>query len=407
MNIEKQVKKLYFLDFLGGFNLTDSIWMLLLVSRGFTLWQAGIAEGVFHAVSFLCEIPSGMVADLYGRKRTLIASWAVLTLSSVVMLFSTNFVWICMAFALNAFGYNLQSGTREALTYDSLLQTDRENDYLKVSSWQTIIYRTANAICRLVAGFAVSIGYQVCYGLRIVTTMAAGGVSTTLTEAVSTDISVTQAAPFQNRFKDLPRNLLKQTKETVSFLCATPIAVIYMLASAGLSGFIIMTSFLLQEHLTSGSSSSVFALGPLLFFVSLGGILGPKTAILLKKLHHRNAVLLTGITSGLFIALCGTASPLLSALGGFFIILCEEALCTLTDVRLNDMFPSAQRATLSSVFSMCFSLSMLIVSPIMGFLSDFFGTSATFYICGTAVMVFTVSSRFIWALLQYKKSPAC
>ena len=41
--------------------------------RGFSLVQVGFAEAVFHIASLIFEIPSGMLADIYGRKKMLIA----------------------------------------------------------------------------------------------------------------------------------------------------------------------------------------------------------------------------------------------------------------------------------------------------------------------------------------------
>ncbi len=42
--------------------------------RGFSLAEIGLAEGFFHLVSILGELPSGLAADLLGRKRVLAAS---------------------------------------------------------------------------------------------------------------------------------------------------------------------------------------------------------------------------------------------------------------------------------------------------------------------------------------------
>ena len=39
--------------------------------RGFSLAEIGLAEGFFHLVSILGELPSGLAADLLGRKRVL------------------------------------------------------------------------------------------------------------------------------------------------------------------------------------------------------------------------------------------------------------------------------------------------------------------------------------------------
>ena len=107
--------------------------MLLLVLRGFSLVEIGLAEAVFHVVSLLCELPSGLLADLMGRKRTLAASHVLFCLSALLMTASEGMGGVCLALAASAMGYNLQSGTREAITYESMLQAGQEADYLKFS----------------------------------------------------------------------------------------------------------------------------------------------------------------------------------------------------------------------------------------------------------------------------------
>ena len=64
------------------------VWVALLAARGFTLAQIGLAEGVFHGVSLLCEVPSGMAADLLGRRRTLIFGGALGVVSAATMAFA-------------------------------------------------------------------------------------------------------------------------------------------------------------------------------------------------------------------------------------------------------------------------------------------------------------------------------
>ena len=55
-------------------------------------------------------------------------------------------------------------------------------------------------------------------------------------------------------------------------------------------------------------------------------------------------------------------------LGGFLGNLCDDLLQIRTDALLNERFPSAQRATLVSVSSLTFSLVMIVMSPLMGWL---------------------------------------
>lgn len=69
LNLKKQLACIYTADLFSGLRITDAVWVALLAARGFSLWEIGLAESVFHVVSLLCEVPSGMAADLLGRKR--------------------------------------------------------------------------------------------------------------------------------------------------------------------------------------------------------------------------------------------------------------------------------------------------------------------------------------------------
>ena len=156
--IEEQLRTLLRLEFWGNIRLAGGVWVLLLVGRGFSLFQVGVAEAFFHVVSFCCEVPSGMLADVLGRRRTLIASQTMFACSAAAMMLSQSMAGVCLAMALNAMAYNLASGTREAITYDSLLQAGRERDYLRISSLQNTLWRGAQALSTLCAG--------ICPGIR-------------------------------------------------------------------------------------------------------------------------------------------------------------------------------------------------------------------------------------------------
>lgn len=69
MNLKKQLACLYTNYFFTGLRITDAVWVALLAARGFSLWEIGFAESVFHIVSLLCEVPSGMAAISWAAKR--------------------------------------------------------------------------------------------------------------------------------------------------------------------------------------------------------------------------------------------------------------------------------------------------------------------------------------------------
>ena len=76
------------------------------------------------------------------------------------MIVSDHFFHDPSGYGINAVSYNLVSGTREALTYDSLLCAGQEELYLKVASRQDFLYEGLFAFTSLMSVVTVSLGYQ-------------------------------------------------------------------------------------------------------------------------------------------------------------------------------------------------------------------------------------------------------
>ncbi len=71
-NIKKQVSRLYLSSVLGNLFVAGA-WVAILSARGYSLVEIGIAETVFHITSLIFEIPSGVLADVFGRKKSLLS----------------------------------------------------------------------------------------------------------------------------------------------------------------------------------------------------------------------------------------------------------------------------------------------------------------------------------------------
>ena len=132
-NIKKQISKLYLVTSIGYFQIAGASWVALLAMRGFSLLEIGMLESIFHIVSCLFEIPSGVAADVFGRKKTMVLSQLASLLSSVMMILSKDFCTTAFAIGLSALSYNLASGTREALAYDSLKLAGKEKELVPAS----------------------------------------------------------------------------------------------------------------------------------------------------------------------------------------------------------------------------------------------------------------------------------
>ena len=356
-SITKQKTALLLLEWSVGFRPAGSVWVLLLALRGFSLVEIGLAEAVFHVVSFCCELPSGLLADVLGRKWTLTASHVMFVLSTLIMVVSRGMAGVCLSLAISALGYNLESGTREAITYESMLQAGQGENYLKFSSVQHGVYRFSSGGAMLLAGATVLLGWRAAYLLDTAITLIGLAAALTVTEPERDTPGMT--------FQTLPSALIKTVREAWALLRSDGVAVRIMIANALVGVCATLTGFYLQEKVEAAVTIPAL-LGPALFALGLGGGLAGLLTVRLDRLSYPKAVAITG-AGVLLCALAakGTSLPVLMASGllaGFL----DDSLELVSDKRLNDRFPSAQRATLISVSSMIFSVFMIPLSPLFG-----------------------------------------
>lgn len=163
MNIKRQTRLLYLYEGMMSFRMVDAVWVIFLLGRGYSLAQVGLAEGIFHVTSMLFEVPSGMVADLFGRRRTLILSGAANILFSFFMAQNGWHGWIYVGMIFSALGFNLTSGTESAMVYDSLLEAGCEEKYKKVWANMSVLGRIARAVSCAMSPVAILLGYQYTY----------------------------------------------------------------------------------------------------------------------------------------------------------------------------------------------------------------------------------------------------
>ncbi len=356
-SLSRQKPLLLVLEWSVGFRPAGSVWVLLLALRGFSLVEIGLAEAVFHAVSLCCELPSGLLADVLGRKRTLTASHVMFVLSTLLMVASKGMVGVCLSLAVSALGYNLESGTLEAITYESMLQTGHETDYLKFSSLQNGVYRFSGGGAMLLAGAMVLLGWRWAYLLDTGITLIGLVAALTIAEPERDASKIT--------LRTLPAALSETVKGAWTLLKSDGVAVRIMVFNALVGAGATLTGFYLQENVEAAVTVPAL-LGPALFALGLGGGLAGLLTGRLDRLSYPKAVAVTG-AGVLLCALAarGTFLPVLMV-SGLLSGLLDDSLQLVSDKKLNDRFPSAQRATLISVSSMIFSVFMIPLSPLFG-----------------------------------------
>lgn len=265
----------------------------MLVGRGFSLATVGIAEGVFHVVSMLFEVPSGMLADLMGRRRTLIAAGLVSAAAGVAMAASCGLVGVCAAMALEALSFNLASGTLEALTYDTLAEAGQKSRYIQQTSRQYTLYSVTQSAASLMSVVTIRLGFVTAYLLSACVGLGCAALGGLLTEP---DISA-QARP-RVPLRQLPRRLAEHALENVRFLLHRRRLAARMLCISLVCAAAYLTQMFWQQGLVDAGLPAALV-GVPLFLLMLADVPG---ALLAPRLPARLGSLFLGC--GLAVSAC-------------------------------------------------------------------------------------------------------
>ena len=218
----------------------------LLAAEGVSMMGIAMEKTIFHVTSLAAEIPSGILSDVWSRKKTLFISRLFFVLAALAMMAAgTRMPLIFLSMAFTALGYNFASGTRETLACDSLRLNDREQDFSRLLSADTIVYRVGQSAATLLAGAALFLGSFRALFLRDIPADA-------------------------GRLKDpVLARILAVVRKSLHFLFQEHRAVGIMLGGGAVCALGVLSQYFLQARLLHvGVPETV--LGPLLFVCVLG-----------------------------------------------------------------------------------------------------------------------------------------
>lgn len=384
LNLKKQLACIYTSDLFSGLRITDAVWVALLAARGFSLWEIGLAESVYHIVSLFCEVPSGMAADLLGRRKTLLSGGVLTVTCNLLMAFAPNLFTICLAMGLNALAMTMFSGTFTALVYDSLKTEGREDEYIQVSANSSQISMLANAIGSLASLLKRFLGFAGFYLLSA----AFEGVSTAALALMEEPIvTKAQASRGKQTLRTLPGQFRQLVRDSLHVLHTCPMAGKLIASSALISVPSYLTKMFLQQRLVELGWPTELLFLPLL----LGGlacVAGTEVGRRVRCRSMRRLYSACALLCGVGTLLVGAAPAWGGILGMMLVQGVLEVYLLHESQKLNDAIPSDQRATLISVDGMAYSLLMIPASPLVGAVGDAFGQAgAGLALLGGAIML--------------------
>lgn len=381
LQLKRNIGKNYLYILLQNIDLTRGIWMIYLAGKGLSLTQLGLLETIFHITSFTMEVPTGAVADVFGRKASRVLGRLFSLVSVILLLLSNSFYLFALSFMLTALSYNLESGAGDALIYDSLKEIGEEERYLKVNGNKEIFYQIAGTVSFLLGGYFAVKSYGTAFGLTIII-----GIITLLQSMTFREPSVGR---LQATYKK--ENLFwRQLKESLQVIKSKPKILFLTAITESIMAFCTCIFYYLQNYMKGDGYNEaaiglIYALSSLLAAVSASQVYRIE-----RKIKEQGILLLIPFLT----AICIWGVALSRFHYVFFIImtLTEGIIYVSVSDYINKMIPSENRATILSLTSMLFSFFMITMFPLVGVLGDRYSLRFAFICLGAAASLLAVAN---------------
>jgi MFS family permease len=109
------------------------VWVAYQMHRvGLNFGEVMLGQDIVAVATIVCEVPSGVFADRYGRSRALTAAACLWLGAACALAIASTFWVVAMAMALFGFATAMASGAAEALVFDTLKTLHRDREYAHV-----------------------------------------------------------------------------------------------------------------------------------------------------------------------------------------------------------------------------------------------------------------------------------
>lgn len=391
----QNIQTVYLLLILGNTLATSFIWginTIFLLDAGLSNFQAFAANAFFTLGQVLFEIPTGIIADTYGRRVSYLLGALTLAISTFLYLIMWQihgpfWGWAASSVLLGL-GYTFFSGATEAWLVDALKATNFKGHLESVFSKGQIVGGVAMLTGSILGGIIAQYSnLGVPYILRCLVLLI----------NFATAFFFMKDLGFNPKKTKAPLREMKNIfNKSIDHGLKNPPVRWIMLAAPFTTGVSFYIFYALQPYLLQmyGDSKAYGIAGLVAAIVALTQIAGGILAVRIRKLFGRRT---TAMFVGIF--LTGVLLILVSQVTNFWIALLLiflwglffAAISPIRQAYLNGIIPSEQRATVLSFDSLMGSSGGIVVQPILGKVADIGGYPASY----------AVSSLFQFAALPF------
>ncbi len=384
MNNIFTIKRIYLLLILGNTLAASFIWginTIFLLNAGLSNFQAFLANAFFSLGQVLFEIPTGVVADMFGRRISYMLGTITLAASTLLYLWMWQIHGPFWAWALSSMllglGFTFFSGALEAWLVDALKATKYKGSLENVFADGQVVGGAAMLVGSFVGGVIaqftnLGVPYILRAAVLILNFLTAFwlmkdlGFKKKKTSQMSYEIKGIFLNSIENGFKNPPVRWMMITSPLIT----------------GVSFYVFyaLQPFLLKLY---GDEKAYTIAGLVAMLAALaqicGGIFALKIRSFFKK---RTTAMFTGIliASMLLVLVSFSANFWVALVLIFLWGLIFAAISPIRQAYINAIIPSEQRATILSFDSLMGSLGGVFIQPTLGRVADLSGYAGSYFV---------------------------
>lgn len=326
--------------------------ILFYESYGLNIEQTVLLKTILSISILVLEVPSGYLADLWGRKACLVVGSGVWIASWLIYCVGSSFREFAIAEVLAGVAGSLISGANTALGYDTLLQLGREEYYRIWEGRLVAIAGISEAGCGIIGAAIASINLVYPFYLQTVCLVIYFCLALTLVEPQGDRLVKTQKL---NRLKNIIIDVVKRPRLRWLIL---------------LSGTFSSASFLIvwlsQDYLKQ-LNIPIQAFGWTWALFHVGMSLASVNAHRVENIFGiKKATLLLVLSLAIFYICLGNIERIWGTLFIMGIYLVRGMCSPLILNAINQQISSSVRATILSINSLVFRIVFVVVAPTIG-----------------------------------------
>lgn len=356
--MKRNILALYIIKLSKWFTLVMPIIVLFYEKHGLGLQDVFILKSVYSVAAVALEIPSGYLADVWGRRKCLICGCILFFGGYLCYSFTSTFQAFLVAEVLLGIGQTLVNGADSALLYDTTLQYKKEELYLRYEGRLTMIGNFAEALAGICGGLLAAYSLRLPFYAQAVVAFSGIPAAFLLQE-------FTIKSKIQSPVTEIVR-IIKYSLITNRKLC-------YNIMFSGIIGAATLTmAWFVQPvlmHLQTPTSYYGIIWTALNLTVGIAALYSDRVEQYFG-MHRMNILILIIIVGG-YVALAYNLSYIGLAILLIFYIFRGFATPILKGY-INQMTFSEMRATVLSIRNFVIRLIFAAIAPFIGWLNDIY-----------------------------------